>query len=176
MCKRMRDRMWPRLNKKNIVNGIKILTYWSIVSGIIYVHAINNAVTQRNIYGTDNPQTSEITNYQPIDAELGLTIKPLVSGDGQVTLDIFVVQSSFGTRIDENAPPDISSREFSSIIRVKDQDIIVLGGLEEQMRNNSGSGVPLLARIPLIKWLFSKRKREARKAKLTVLIKPTIIY
>ena len=48
MCKRIRDRMWPRLNKKNILNGIKILTYWSIVSGIIYVHAINNAVTQRN--------------------------------------------------------------------------------------------------------------------------------
>lgn len=134
------------------------------------------AVTQRNIYGTDNPQTSEITNYQPIDAELGLTIKPLVSGDGQVTLDIFVVQSSFGTRIAEDAPPDISSREFSSIIRVKDQDIVVLGGLEEQMKNNSGSGVPFLARIPIIKWLFSKRKREAKKAKLTVLIKPTIIY
>jgi len=133
------------------------------------------AVTQRNIYGTDNPQTSEITNYQPIDAELGLTIKPLVSGNGQVTLDIFVVQSSFGTRIAEDAPPDISSREFSSIIRVKDQDIVVLGGLEEQMTNNSGSGVPFLARVPVIKWLFSKRKREAKKAKLTVLIKPTII-
>ncbi|PWH83976.1 general secretion pathway protein GspD [Algibacter marinivivus] len=134
------------------------------------------AVTQRNIYGTDNPQTSEITNYQPIDAELGLTIKPLVSGDGQVTLDIFVIQSSFGSRIAEDAPPDISSREFSSIIRVKDQDIVVLGGLEEQMKNNSGSGVPFLARVPIIKWLFSKRKREAKKAKLTVLIKPTIIY
>ncbi|GAA4235719.1 general secretion pathway protein GspD [Postechiella marina] len=134
------------------------------------------AVTQRNIYGTDNPQTSEITNYEPIDAELGLTIKPLVSGDGQVTLDIFVIQSSFGTRIDENAPPDISSREFSSIIRVQDQDIVVLGGLEEQMKNDSGSGVPFLARIPIIKWLFSSRKREATKAKLTVFIKPTIIY
>ena len=48
MCKRPRDRMMPRVNKKNILNGIKILTYWSIVSGIIYVHAINNAVTQRN--------------------------------------------------------------------------------------------------------------------------------
>ncbi len=133
-------------------------------------------VTQRNIYGTDNPQTSEITNYEPIDAELGLTIKPLVSGDGQVTLDIFVIQSSFGKRIDENAPPDISSREFSSIIRVQDQDIVVLGGLEEQMKNNSGSGVPFLARIPVIKWLFSSRKREVKKAKLTVFIKPTIIY
>ena len=134
------------------------------------------AVTQRNIYGTDNPQTSEITNYEPIDAELGLTIKPLVSGDGQVTLDIFVVQSSFGARIAEDAPPDLSSREFSSIIRVQDQDIVVLGGLEEQVKNDSGSGVPFLARIPVIKWLFSKRRREDSKSKLTVLIKPTVIY
>src|SRR5690606_5237421 len=134
------------------------------------------AVRQRNIYGTDNPQTSEITNYEPIDAELGLTIKPMVSGDGQVTLDIFVVQSSFGERIAEDAPPDLSSREVSSIIRVQDQDIVVLGGLEEQVKNDSGSGVPLLARVPIIKWLFSKRKREDSKAKLTVLIKPTVIY
>ncbi|WP_298537771.1 general secretion pathway protein GspD [uncultured Algibacter sp.] len=133
-------------------------------------------VTQRNIYGTDNPQTSEITNYEPIDAEIGLTIKPLVSGDGHVTLDIFVIQSSFGARIAENAPPDIKSREFSSIIRVEDQDIVVLGGLEQNSRNDSGTGVPLLARIPVIKWLFSSRKREAANAKLTVFIKPTIIY
>ncbi|SFZ93383.1 type IV pilus assembly protein PilQ [Flaviramulus basaltis] len=134
------------------------------------------AVTQRNIYGTDNPQTSEITNYEPIDAELGLTIKPMVSGDGQVTLDIFVVQSSFGLRVAEDAPPDLSSREFTSIIRVRDQDIVVLGGLEEQEKNDSGSGVPFLARVPVIKWLFSKRKRTDSKAKLTVLIKPTVIY
>ncbi|MDO3695883.1 general secretion pathway protein GspD [Wenyingzhuangia sp. chi5] len=133
-------------------------------------------VTQRNIYGTDNPQTSEITNYEPIDAELGITIKPLVSGDGQVTLDIFVIQSSFGSRIDKNAPPDISSKEFSSIIRVQNQDIVVLGGLEKQVKDDSGDGVPLLARIPVIKWLFSSRKREDSKTKLTVFIKPTIIY
>ena len=134
------------------------------------------AVTQRNIYGTDNPQTTEFTNYYPIDVELGLTIKPSVSSDGQVLLDIFVIQSSFGQRIADDAPPDINSRTFTSIIRMQDQDIAILGGLEEQYKNNSGSGVPFLARIPVIKWLFSKRKREASKSKLTVLIKPTIIY
>jgi type IV pilus assembly protein PilQ len=132
-------------------------------------------ITDQAVIGSDNPVTTTAVNFVPIDAELGLTIKPLVSGDGQVTLDIFVVQSNFGNRISEEAPPDINSREFSSIIRVKDQDIVVLGGLEEQSRNNSGSGVPFLARIPLIKWLFSKRVREGRKAKLTVLIKPTVI-
>lgn len=133
------------------------------------------AVTERNIYGTDNPQTSEITNYLPIDAELGLTIKPSVSGDGQVLLDISVIQSSFGTRVAEDAPPDVISRNFSSIIRMQDQDVAILGGLEEQMKNKSGSGVPLLARIPIIKYLFSKRKRTSSKSKLTILIKPTII-
>lgn len=133
------------------------------------------AITDQAVIGSDNPVTTTAINYQPIDAELGLTIKPLVSGDGQVTLDISVIQSSFGARIAEDAPPDINSREFSSLIRMKDQDIAVLGGLEEQSRNNSGSGVPFLARIPIIKWLFSKRVREGRKAKLTVLIKPTVI-
>ncbi len=132
-------------------------------------------ITDQSIIGSDNPVTQTAVNYVPIDAELGLTIKPLVSGDGQVTLDIFVVQSSFGNRISNEAPPDINSREFSSIIRVRDQDIVILGGLEERSRNNSGTGIPLLSRIPIIKWLFSKRKREAKRAKLTVLIKPTII-
>lgn len=134
-------------------------------------------VTNQNFYGSQIPQSSEIRNYEPIDAELAINIKPLVSGDGQITLDINVIQSDFnGERIDEDAPPGINSREFSSIIRVRDQDLVVLGGLEEKIKNDSGSGVPFLARIPVIKWLFSKRKREDSKRKLTVLIKPTVIY
>lgn len=134
-------------------------------------------VTNQNFYGSQIPQTSEIKNYQPIDAELSLTIKPLVSGDGQITMDIKVIQSSFnGQKVDKDAPPGINSREFTSIIRVKDQDIIVLGGLEEKVKNDNGSGVPFLSRIPIIKWFFSSRKREDSKKKLTVLIKPTIIY
>jgi len=134
------------------------------------------AIVRRDIIGSDNPQTTEIRNYFPIDAKLGLDIKPYVTGDKQVLLDINVIQSSFGQRIADDAPPDINSRTFSSVVRMKDQDIAVLGGLEDNYTNNSGSGVPFLARIPIIKWLFSKRVREARKSKLTVFIKPTVIY
>ncbi|ALM08798.1 general secretion pathway protein GspD [Sediminicola sp. YIK13] len=134
-------------------------------------------VTSQNFFGSQIPTSSEIRNYQPIDAELAISIKPLVSGNGQVTLDINVIQSDFsGTRIENDAPPGLTSREFSSIIRMQDQDLAVLGGLEEKVKNDSGSGVPLLARIPIIKWLFSKRKREDSKQKLTILIKPTVIY
>ncbi|MDE1208070.1 type II secretion system protein GspD [Tenacibaculum larymnensis] len=134
------------------------------------------AITRRDIIGSQNPQTTEIKNYVPIDADLSIAIKPLVAGDNQITMSINVVQSSFnGKRIDKEAPPGMNSREFTSIIRVKDQDVVILGGLEENLKNDSGSGVPLLSRIPVIKWLFSKRKRIDSKKKLSVLIKPTII-
>lgn len=134
-------------------------------------------VTNQNYYGSQIPQASEIKNYQPIDAQLAIDLKPLVSGDGQITMEINVIQSSFnGERIDEDAPPGINSREFTSIVRVKDQDLIVLGGLEEKVKNDTGSGVPFLARVPIIKWFFSSRKREDSKKKLVILIKPTVIY
>ncbi|WP_047415874.1 type II secretion system protein GspD [Cellulophaga sp. Hel_I_12] len=134
-------------------------------------------VTNQNFFGSQIPTSTEIRNYQPIDAELAISIKPLVSGNGQVTLDINVLQSDFsGERIENDAPPGLTSREFSSIIRVQNQDMVILGGLEEKIKNDSGNGVPFLARVPLIKWLFSSRKREDSKKKLTILIKPTVIY
>lgn len=134
-------------------------------------------VTSQNFFGSQIPTTSEIRNFQPIDAQLAVSIKPLVSGNGQVTLDINVIQSDFSSeRIDDDAPPGLTSREFSSIIRMQNQDLAILGGLEEKVKNDSGNGIPLLARIPIIKWLFSKRKREDNKQKLTILIKPTVIY
>lgn len=162
----LKIRSSPRLST---LNGHK--AHLSIGETTYYV------VTNQNYYGSQIPQASEVKNYQPIDAELSVSIRPLVAGDGQITLDIKVIQSSFnGERIDEDAPPGINSREFTSLIRVRDQDLIVLGGLEEKVKNDSGSGVPLLARVPIIKWLFSSRKREDSKKKLTVLIKPTVIY
>lgn len=134
-------------------------------------------VTNQNFFGSQIPTSSEVRNYQPIDAELAISIKPLVSGNGQVTLDINVLQSDFSSeRIEADAPPGLTSREFSSIIRMQNQDMVILGGLEEKVKNDSGTGVPFLARIPIIKWLFSSRKREDSKRKLTILIKPTVIY
>ncbi len=134
-------------------------------------------VTSQNFFGSQIPTSSEVRNFQPIDAELAVSIKPLVSGNGQVTLDINVIQSDFSSeRIDEDAPPGLTSREFSSIIRMQNQDLAILGGLEEKVKNDTGSGVPFLARIPIIKWLFSQRRREDTKQKLTILIKPTVIY
>ncbi len=135
------------------------------------------AITRNTLFGAQNPASSESTIFQPIDAELSLDVLPFVSADGEITMDIKVIQSSFsGERITETGPPGISSREFTSIVKARNNDIVVLGGLEEKSKNDSGSGVPFLAKVPLIKYLFSKRTRTASTSKLTVLIKPTVVY
>ena len=134
-------------------------------------------ITQNNFIGTQNPAISESTIFQAIDAELSLEVLPFVAANGEITMDIKLIQSSFtGERISENGPPEINSREFTSIVKARNNDIIVLGGLEENAKNDSGSGVPFLARVPVIKWLFSRRVRTDSRSKLTVLIKPTILY
>jgi type IV pilus assembly protein PilQ len=130
-----------------------------------------------NTFGVENPQQQQFVNFIPIDANLSIKIRPIVSGDGNVTLSIDVMQSTFSTgeRVAQGAPPDINTSQFNSTIKVRDKDVVILGGLEVDSKSDSGSGVPFLARVPVIKWLFSKRVRTKNESKLSVLIKPTII-
>lgn len=131
---------------------------------------------QNNVIGTQNPQNITTHTYKSVNADLSITIKPSVSGDEQVTLDVKVKQSDFTARISPSAPPGSVSRNFESLIRVKNQEMVLLGGLEENNTSNTGSGIPLLSRIPVVKWLFSSRSNQKSNAKLNIFIKPTIIY
>lgn len=130
---------------------------------------------QSNFIGTQNPQLSTSQTYKPVNAELSILIRPIVSGDDQITLEIEVGQSDFTERISNTAPPGSVTRDFKSIIRIKNQETIILGGLEQKKIQDSASGVPLISRIPLLKWLFSSRTRVNSDSKLTIFIKPTII-
>jgi type IV pilus assembly protein PilQ len=129
-----------------------------------------------NFIGTQNPSLSKSFTWKALNADLQVSIKPIVSGDGHITLDIEVSQSDFTGREFKDAPPNSVTRTFKSSIRVKNQEMILLGGLEEIKKENTGTGVPFLSRIPVIKWLFSSRTRSKSNAKLNLFIKPTVIY
>lgn len=129
-----------------------------------------------NTLANQTTQTINTRVYKSVNADLSVTIKPFVSGDDQITMEIAVSQSDFTEKIEPGAPPGTVSRDFSSLIRVKDQEMILLGGLEEKSIRESGKGVPFLSRIPVIKWFFSSRTREKSKSKLNIFIKPTVIY
>ncbi|MGB0870184.1 MAG: type II secretion system protein GspD [Flavobacteriales bacterium] len=133
-------------------------------------------VEQTNTIGTQNPQIQTTQNWQSITASLDIKITPSVSLSGEVTLDVSFTQTSFTGRIAPTAPPGVADRSLTSTIRVSDGDMVLLGGLEEVTKNDSGSGVPLLSRIPILKWFFSSRKKSKSNSKLHVFIKPTVLY
>jgi type IV pilus assembly protein PilQ len=130
-----------------------------------------------NTITTQSTTTVQSTIYKPLQAEFSMTINPIVSGDEQITLSISVKQSSFtGQSAGKGSPFNSASRDFQSLIRVKNQEMIMLGGLDTDNKNDTGSGVPVLSRIPVIKWFFSSRDKSKTKSKLTIFIKPTVIY
>ncbi len=129
---------------------------------------VQTSVTQQGVV--------QSRQWQSIDANLSVTIKPFVSADEHVTLTITVEQDDFDGFIAEGAPPNIATQTFESMVRVKNGEMILLGGLEDKRKNDSGSGVPFLSRIPGLKWLFSSRSKSKEKSKLHVLIRPVVTY
>lgn len=132
--------------------------------------------TTQNVIPSLTTQTVVTQQFTPVEANLDIDIKPVVSGDNQVTLTIKVNISDFIGDPPLNAPPPTSTSKFESIVRAKNEDMIVLGGIERTESSDSGSGVPVLSRIPILKWLFSSRTKATSKVITVVFIKPTIIY
>lgn len=130
----------------------------------------------QNISGGVTPITSISQRFIQVEANLALHLTPVVSGDEHITLSIDAEFSNFIEPEQEGFPPGNATRKFISQIRVKNEEMIVLGGLEEVRKSKSGSGIPLLSRIPVLKWLFSSRSEQSSEDKLLVFIKPTIVY
>ena len=126
--------------------------------------------------GSLTTQIETSVRYTPIEAKLGIIIEPFVTGTGDVTLNVEVEQSSFSSSYEENGPPGIIARKFKSMIRVKNQEMVLLGGLEELDKERSRSGLPFIARVPVISWFFTSRTSRNNKSRLNIFIKPTILY
>jgi type IV pilus assembly protein PilQ len=126
--------------------------------------------------GSQNPITQQQQIYKSTTADLSIDILPIVSSDGHVTLEITVGQSDFTDRISDTAPPGKVTREFKSLIRVKNGEMILLGGLEEKKSSNSGKGLPFISRVPVLKWIFGSRAKVKSQSKLNIFIKPVVIY
>jgi type IV pilus assembly protein PilQ len=130
---------------------------------------------QVNFPGSDRPIPVQSVIFKEIEANLLIEINPIVSGDEQVTLEIIFEQSEFLSDTGPNAPPPQVSRRFESMIRVRNGETIVLGGLERELKSSSINGLPWISRVPVIGWLFGKQRKARQKNKLLIFLKPTII-
>jgi general secretion pathway protein D len=72
-------------------------------------------------------------------------------------------------------PPNIKRRQISSIIKVRDGDHAILGGLITKGKGTNTEGVPILGDIPILGYAFKREQVLDYTDELVIIITPHII-
>ena len=111
------------------------------------------------------------------DIGIQLTVKPLIGSDGTVQMEVEqLIEDVLGeVEIDGNEQPIIGKREATSYLSVRDRDVIVLGGLQENRQKLGDGSLEGLGDLPLIGGWFGSKRREYTRTELIIFIQPTIL-
>ncbi len=143
------------------------------VGNTIYYKYASSVTTDNN----GNPTTSYTIGNKFVGVLLDIT--PQISDSGEIILNINPRISAFKdlTQLnsDRDMPPDTQENTMISVVKLKNNDTLVLGGLITDENNLRINGVPILKEIPVIKYLFSSKETITTKKELVFIITPHII-
>ncbi|MBT4921686.1 MAG: hypothetical protein HON23_01575 [Rickettsiales bacterium] len=71
--------------------------------------------------------------------------------------------------------PQVAVREMDTVVRIKDGEAIVMGGLIEQKDQLIENGIPVLKDIPILGYFFKSTSKELEVTETVILLKATII-
>ena len=117
------------------------------------------------------------TNVQFRDIGIELKVKPLIGANGVIQMEIDQkVENVVSTiSIDGNDQPIIGLRQATSFVSVADNELIVLGGLQQVDVTRGKSRLAFFGDIPLIGGLFGAKTYEKTKRELLIFIQPHIL-
>lgn len=116
--------------------------------------------------------TKTVITY--IEAGIRLEFTPRISSDGYITLNVKPQVSSLGEEVTKGYPM-IKTREAETVVRIKDGQTFVIGGLIKDEDRNSVEKIPILGDIPILKALFSHKDTNKQSAEIVIFITPHII-
>ncbi len=141
-------------------------------------------VERKSTDSGDDISTS--TKIHTVPVGLVMNVIPFISDRNDVVLNIRPTISRILGFVDDPNPelnltnvksgvPEIQVREMESVLRMKDGQVVVIGGLMQEQSSNSTAGVPGLAALPWLGGLFRKNSDSSGKTELLVFLKPTVI-
>ncbi len=120
-----------------------------------------------------NATSSGATAIQFKKASLSLKVKPQITPEGNVILDLEVNKDSRG--VNTNAGPVINTKQVKTQVLVENGGTVVIGGIFTQDERTDVNKVPLLGDIPYLGLLFQNKVRSTNKTELLVFITPKIV-
>jgi general secretion pathway protein D len=117
------------------------------------------------------------TQFQYLDVGVNIDVTPHVHSNGEVTLKISMdVSAVTGQQnIGGISQPIIGQRKIEHEIRLKDGEANLLGGIMEDQQTRQLAGIPGLAQIPILKYLFGQTTTDHSQNEIVFAIVPHII-
>ncbi len=117
------------------------------------------------------------TQFQYLDVGVNIDITPHVHSNGEVTLKITMDVSAVTgqSNIGGISQPIIGQRKIEHEIRLRDGEANLLGGIMEDQQTKSLAGIPGLAQIPILKYLFGQTTQDHTENEIVFAIVPHII-
>jgi len=127
--------------------------------------------------GTEVPyqqaSSSGATNVAFKKATLSLSVKPQITPDDNVIMDIKVNKDSVGTLY--AGVPSIDTSKVNTQVLVENGGTVVIGGVYTQVASDGVDKVPLLGDIPVLGYLFRRSAKIDNKNELLIFITPRIM-
>ena len=117
------------------------------------------------------------TQFQYLDVGVNIDITPRVHAGREVTLKVMLDISSVTSRVNIGGidQPVIGQRKIEHEIRLKEGEVNLLGGILEEQDIKSLSGIPGLAQVPILKYLFSQTNTEHKENEIVFALIPHIV-
>ncbi len=117
------------------------------------------------------------TQFQYIDVGVNIEMTPSIHFDHDVTLKIKIEVSaeSGTTNIEGVTEPIISQRVVDQVIRLREGEASILGGIQNNEEQNNWSGIPGLSAIPVLKYIFGSKDRIIQDDDIVFVVVPHIV-
>lgn len=117
-------------------------------------------------------------NVEFKEAVLELRVRPLITPDNRVQMDLQIKQDTVGEIFETGrggSVPSIDTREMATNVLVDNGQTVVLGGIFQEERNFTTTRVPVLGDVPVMGHLFRRRGNDEQKRELLIFVTPTIL-
>ena len=117
------------------------------------------------------------TQFTYLDVGVNIDLTPRVHPNRDVSLKLKVeVSSHTGDQaIGGITQPIISQRVIEHDIRLKEGEVSILGGLVQRTDSKTLEGWPGLAKLPLLRYLFSHDKKDHQEDEVLIVLTPRIV-
>ena len=127
------------------------------------------------ITGTTTTTTGTSNTTKREDIGLKLTVKPRISSDNKVTLNIHTVLEDVKAADTQKRILDTTKKEIKTTAILNNGESIIIGGLVKEKRTKVINKVPFLGDIWLLGWLFKYEEVTLSNVNLVVVLTPYII-